>query len=216
MFEKIIFATHNKGKLEELNALFSPFQKRIDSVLDYEIALPEETGTTFEENAFLKASYIAKKLPYSALADDSGLEISVLENSPGVYSANWALLPDGTRNYEFAMKKIYKKLRKKDAFYKNICQAKFVSVFCFITLEGETFYFRGETDGEIVWPPRGNNGFGYDPIFQPSGYKKTFAQMSSHEKLYGCADLTQNIQSDITPLSHRARALKKMLDFFER
>lgn len=200
----IIVASHNTGKIAEIAELIGPFGFSAKSARDLNFVEPDETGTTFEENAAIKALASAKASGLVALSDDSGLVIDALDGAPGVYTANWAETADGTRDFAMAMDKVEKALADKGAFSLESRRARFVSVLCLGWPDGHTELFRGEVEGFIV-PPRGTKGFGYDPIFQPEGYALTFGEMSSQEK-HGWKP------GDAAALSHRARAFKLFVE----
>ncbi len=201
----IVVASHNAGKIREIAELIGPFGFSAKSAAELNFAEPEETGTTFEENATIKALASAKASGLPALSDDSGLVIDALDGAPGVYTANWAERADGTRDFPWAMEKVEKALAEKGATAPEQRSARFVSVLCLAWPDGHTEIFRGEVEGQVVWPPRGEKGFGYDPVFQPEGYKQTFGELSSEEK-HGWKP------GDATALSHRARAFKLFVE----
>lgn len=198
-----VLASHNKGKLDEFAGLLSPFGYNVRSAADLNLPEPEETGTKFEENAFIKAHAAAKATGLPALADDSGMCADALDGAPGVYTADWATLPDGTRDFHVAMEKVETLLREKGANDPAARRARFVAVLCLCFPDGEAEYYRGEVEGHLVWPPRGELGFGYDPVFQPAGYDTTFGEMTAEEK-HGWKP------GDAHALSHRARAFRKL------
>jgi len=197
----IVVASHNAGKIREIEDLIGPFGFSAKSAAELKFDEPDETGTTFEENAVIKALASAKASGLPALSDDSGLVIDALDGAPGVYTANWAEKEDGTRDFAMAMEKVEKALADKGATDEKDRTARFVSVLCLAWPDGHTELFRGEVEGTVVWPPRGDKGFGYDPVFQPEGYATTFGEMSAEEK-HGWKP------GDATALSHRARAFK--------
>ncbi|RFZ88657.1 RdgB/HAM1 family non-canonical purine NTP pyrophosphatase [Shinella sp. WSJ-2] len=197
----IVVASHNAGKIREIEDLIGPFGFSAKSAAELKFDEPDETGTTFEENAAIKALASAKASGLPALSDDSGLVIDALDGAPGVYTANWAEKEDGTRDFAMAMEKVEKALADKGATDAKHRTARFVSVLCLAWPDGHTELFRGEVEGTVVWPPRGDKGFGYDPVFQPEGYATTFGEMSAEEK-HGWKP------GDATALSHRARAFK--------
>ncbi|WP_242219680.1 RdgB/HAM1 family non-canonical purine NTP pyrophosphatase [Shinella zoogloeoides] len=197
----IVVASHNAGKIREIEDLIGPFGFSAKSAAELKFEEPDETGTTFEENATIKALASAKASGLPALSDDSGLVIDALGGAPGVYTANWAEKEDGTRDFTMAMEKVEKALAEKGATDARDRTARFVSVLCLAWPDGHTELFRGEVEGHVVWPPRGDKGFGYDPVFQPEGYETTFGEMSAEEK-HGWKP------GDATALSHRARAFK--------
>lgn len=195
---QIVVATHNAGKLAEINDLIAPFGFSAKSSAELGLEEPEETGTTFEENASIKALAAMKATGMPALADDSGLCVTALDNDPGVYTADWAEKPDGSgRDFMMAMEKIEGLLQKQQATDRS---ARFVAVLCLAWPDGHMEFFRGEVEGTLVWPPRGELGFGYDPVFQPEGHETTFGEMTPEQK-HGWETGQQN-----PGLSHRARA----------
>ncbi|WP_297326820.1 RdgB/HAM1 family non-canonical purine NTP pyrophosphatase [uncultured Bartonella sp.] len=202
---KLVVATHNAGKLKEIADLIGPFGFETTSAGELGLKEPEETGTTFEENAYIKAYFAAKSTGLPALSDDSGLEADALDKAPGVYTADWATEPDGHRDFNKAMQKVEDALEKKDAATPDKRHGRFVSVLCLAWPDGHAEYFRGEIEGILVWPPRGKDGFGFDPMFQPEGYDKTFGEMTAQEK-HGWK------LGDKQALSHRARAFKQFAE----
>ncbi len=200
LHDKLVIATHNPGKLREMRELLAPYG--IDAVSAGELGLPEppEPGETFAANAELKAksAALAAKLP--ALADDSGLCVDVLGGAPGIYSARWAQEnPDVLRDFGAAMAKVEKELHKVGA--KPPYRAHFISVIALAQPHGEVVCFTGEIHGTLVFPPRGTLGFGYDAIFLPDGFDRTFGEMRASEK--------HSIPADgSSALSHRARAFQ--------
>lgn len=197
----IVVASHNAGKIREIEDLIAPFGFSAKSAAELKFEEPDETGTTFEENATIKALASAKASGLPALSDDSGLVIDALDGAPGVYTANWAEKEDGTRDFAMAMENVEKALAEKGATAVKDRTARFVSVLCLAWPDGHTELFRGEVEGHVVWPPRGDKGFGYDPVFQPEGFETTFGEMSAEEK-HGWKP------GDASALSHRARAFK--------
>ena len=201
----IVVASHNAGKIREIEDLIGPFGFSAKSAAELKFEEPDETGTTFEENAAIKALASAKASGLPALSDDSGLVIDALGGAPGVYTANWAEKEDGTRDFAMAMQKVEMALAEKGATNAKDRTARFVSVLCLAWPDGHTELFRGEVEGHVVWPPRGDKGFGYDPVFQPEGFGTTFGEMSAEEK-HGWKP------GDATALSHRARAFKLFVE----
>lgn len=201
----IVVASHNEGKIREIADLIGPFGFDAKSAAELNFVEPEETGTTFEENAAIKALASAKASGLPALSDDSGIVVDALEGAPGVYTANWAETADGTRDFSMAMEKVEKALAEKGASAPEQRTARFVSVLCLAWPDGHTQTFRGEVEGRLVWPPRGEKGFGYDPVFQPAGHERTFGEMSAEEK-HGWKP------GDAEALSHRARAFKLFVE----
>lgn len=200
---RLLVASHNEGKIREMVDLLGPFGFEVVSAGELGLPEPEETGTTFEENAYIKAFAAAKATGLVALSDDSGLCVDALDGEPGVYTANWAELPDGKRDFAHGMEKVEKALRDKGASNPDQRGGRFVSVICLAWPDGEANYYRGEIEGEIVWPPRGTAGFGYDPVFKPEGYSTTFGEMTAAEK-HGWKP------GDEKALSHRARAFQHL------
>ncbi|MHB2166557.1 RdgB/HAM1 family non-canonical purine NTP pyrophosphatase [Alsobacter sp. R-9] len=192
---RVVIATHNKGKLAEMRDLLGPHG--VDAVSAGELGLPEpeETGTTFIANAKIKAlsAALAAKLP--AISDDSGLCVGALDGAPGIYSARWA---GPSKDFAQAMEKVEAALRERDAFEPADRRAWFVSALCVAWPDGHTEEFEARVDGTLVWPPRGDAGFGYDPMFLPDGHARTFGEMTATEK-HGLPPLGLG-------LSHRARA----------
>ncbi|MDX3977963.1 RdgB/HAM1 family non-canonical purine NTP pyrophosphatase [Shinella sp.] len=197
----IVVASHNAGKIREIEDLIAPFGFSAKSAAELNFEEPDETGTTFEENATIKALASAKASGLPALSDDSGLVVDALDGAPGVYTANWAETANGTRDFVMAMEKVEKALAEKGVSEAKDRTARFVSVLCLAWPDGHTELFRGEVEGQVVWPPRGTQGFGYDPVFQPEGYETTFGEMSAEQK-HGWKP------GDAAALSHRARAFK--------
>ncbi|SCX05874.1 Non-canonical purine NTP pyrophosphatase [Agrobacterium sp. DSM 25558] len=201
----IVVASHNKGKIAEIADLIGPLGFSAKSAAELNFAEPDETGTTFEENAAIKALASAKASGLPALSDDSGLVIDALDGDPGVYTANWAETADGTRDFAMAMQKVEDALQARGATDPSARTCRFVSVLCLAWPDGHTEFFRGEIEGTVAWPPRGVSGFGYDPIFQPEGHETTFGEMSAEEK-HGWKP------GDEQALSHRARAFKTFVE----
>ena len=184
----LVVATHNKGKLREFRDLFDPLGIAVASSSELGVSEPEETGSTFEENARLKAVATAVATGRLSLADDSGLAVEALAGAPGIHSARWAGEP---RDFYRAMSKVENELQAMGAFARAQRQAKFVCVLCLANPEGAVQFFEGTVPGHLVWPPRGTQGFGYDPMFVPDGYDVTFGEMDPDNK---------------HAISHRARA----------
>jgi len=198
---RLIVATHNKGKLREIDDLIGPFGFEIQSAGELGLPEPDETGTTFEENAAIKALAAAKATGLPALSDDSGLAVDALGGAPGVYTANWAELADGTRDFLHGMRKVEDALQERGALTADKRKGRFVSVICIAWPDWHTDFYRGEVEGRIIWPPRGERGFGYDPIFLPDGYERTFGEMEAQEKHGWKPGMDE-------ALSHRARAFR--------
>ena len=177
---KLVIATHNAGKVKEIRALLAPFGIDAISAGELDLPEPEETGTTFVANAELKALYAADLSGLPALADDSGLCVEALGGDPGVYTANWAETADGTRDWTLAMGKVEEKLTALGPDTSR--SAHFVSTLALAWPDGHVQWFEGRIDGTLIWPPRGDMGFGYDPMFVPEGDTRTFAEMPFEEK----------------------------------
>lgn len=197
---RLVVATHNAGKLREIAELVAPYGIEIRSAGELGLDEPEETGTTFRENAYIKAFAAAQATGLPALADDSGLSVDALDGAPGVYTANWAEQPDGSRDWMMAMTKVEEALQQRGAVSPDARRARFSATLCLAWPDGHAEYFVGEAPGTLVWPPRGDKGFGYDPMFQPDGASRTFGEMDSSEK-HGVGG-----GPDGLGLSHRTRA----------
>ena len=160
----LVIATHNAGKLAEFAHLLEPYKFKVTSAGELGLPEPEETGTSFEENAQLKALAAANATGLPVLSDDSGLCVDALGGAPGVYTADWATLPDGSRDFMYAMQKVEDALAEKGATEPQHRRAHFVAVLCLAlptaSDEADVEFFRGEVDGQLVWPPRGDKGFG--------------------------------------------------------
>ncbi|NJL50431.1 MAG: RdgB/HAM1 family non-canonical purine NTP pyrophosphatase [Blastochloris sp.] len=199
---RLVVATHNPGKLREIRELLAPF--RVEPVSAGELNLPEpaEPGTTFAENARIKAEAAARASGLPALADDSGLAVWALHGAPGVFSARWA---GSGGDFMPAMARIEAELSARKAVTPEQRIARFVAALCLAWPDGHIEAGEGTIDGAIVWPPRGTLGFGYDPIFLPASETRTFGEMSAEEK-HG-VDWTAG-----RGLSHRARAFLKLAE----
>jgi XTP/dITP diphosphohydrolase len=195
---RLVIATHNSGKLWEMRELLAPYGVDAVSAGDLGLPEPEETGTTFAENARIKAASAAQETDLPAFADDSGLCIEALGGAPGIYSARWA---GEARDFGAAMRKVEAELKARAT--SPPYRAAFVSALCVVWPDGHAEEFDGRVDGELVFPPRGTKGFGYDPIFLPDGHDKTFGEMMSAEKHAIPADGSR-------ALSHRARAFQAL------
>ena len=185
--ERLVIASHNPGKVVEIDALLAPYHIETVGAGALGLPEPEETGSTFEANAELKARAAAMASGLPALADDSGLVVPALDGAPGIYSARWA---GPTKDFRVAMEWVQRELGHKDR------RAHFVAVLALAWPAGEIVSFRGEAHGRLTWPPRGERGFGYDPIFVPGGYEETFGEMGPELK---------------HQISHRARAFEKLV-----
>jgi XTP/dITP diphosphohydrolase len=199
--DRVVIATHNPGKLAEMRELLAPYGIVAISAGELALAEPDENGMTFVENACIKALAAAKAAKLPALADDSGLVVEALDGAPGIHSARWAG-PD--RNFHRAMETIEQELRARDATTPERHRAHFVSALCLAWPDGHTEEFEARVAGTLIWPPRGDRGFGYDPMFLPDGQQRTFGEMSSEEK-HGLPPRGKG-------LSHRARAFLKLAE----
>ena len=192
MKKKVIVASHNSGKVREIKSLLKPYNFSIQSASDLKIKEPKETGKNFIENAILKAKFVSKKSGCIALADDSGLCVNLLNGEPGIYSARWA---GKDKDFKLAIKKIEKKLVKIDPNSNIKYRSHFCCALALSFPNGQTISFQGKVYGQLQFPAKGLNGFGYDPIFVPNGYKKTFGEMNYAYK---------------ERISHRQKAFKKL------
>jgi XTP/dITP diphosphohydrolase len=198
---RLVIATHNPGKLAEMRDLLAPFGVDAASAGELGLAEPAETGTTFADNARIKAMAAARASGHPAFADDSGLAVDALDGEPGIYSARWAG-PD--KNFQHAMDVVDAKLRERGAITSAQRRAHFVSALCVAWPDGHLEQFDAQVDGALVWPPRGERGFGYDPMFLPDGFERTFGEMASEEK--------HGLPPKGRGLSHRARAFLKLAE----
>ena len=196
--DTLLVATHNQGKLEEIADLLSGFGINVTSAKEHNLPEPEETGTTFVENARTKAHAAAKATGLPSLSDDSGIAIDALNGAPGVYTADWAETPNG-RDFIMAMERTNRELEEVSAPYPRTAQ--FCCTLVLAWPDGHDEVFPGVMPGQLVWPMRGEQGHGYDPIFQPDGYDITFGEMDRWEK---------------NKISHRADAFRKLVKAFER
>ncbi|MBX3511197.1 MAG: RdgB/HAM1 family non-canonical purine NTP pyrophosphatase [Hyphomonadaceae bacterium] len=187
---RLVVASHNAGKVREIAALLAPLGVEAVSAASLGLPEPEETETTFAGNAVLKARAAAQASGMPALSDDSGLEVFALNGAPGVYSARWA---GEAKDFAAAMARVHAELQQRQGAHPS---ARFVCALALAQPDGAVQVFEGEARGRVVWPPRGDKGFGYDPMFEPQGHTRTFGEMSHEEKL---------------PLTHRARAFEKFL-----
>jgi XTP/dITP diphosphohydrolase len=195
---RLVVATHNPGKVREFDELLGPFGLTPVSAGALGLDEPEETGTTFRDNALLKARAAARASGLVALADDSGLSVEALDGAPGIYSARWA---GETKDFAAAMARVERELEARGAA--PPWRAAFISVLALAWPGGAEETFAGRVEGTLVFPPRGTAGFGYDPIFLPDGHARTFGEMNSQEK--------HGIPADGSlALSHRARAFQKL------
>ena len=194
--KEIFIGSNNKGKLKEIADLL-PKNLKIYSNLDFKIKSPRETGISFQENSLLKAKYFCKKTNKICLSDDSGIEIDILNKAPGIYSADWS---GKKRNFNLAIKKVYREIFKKDKNWKKKkIVARFICVLTIFWPNGKFISKIGKIEGRISASKKGKNGFGYDPIFIPRGKRLTFGQMEPKKKY---------------SIDHRSRAFKKIRKFF--
>jgi XTP/dITP diphosphohydrolase len=200
--DRLLIASHNRGKIDELRALLEPVGLPVTSSADLELDDPDETGTSFEENALIKARAGHAATGLASLSDDSGLCVEALGGDPGIYTARWA---GPEKDFMMAMRTVEEKLQAAGATTPEQRRASFVAVLALIRADGSEEIFRGEVEGTLVWPPRGEQGFGYDPIFQPDGHDITFGEMDADEK-HGW------VPGESTGLSHRARAFEKLFN----
>lgn len=184
-------ATHNKGKMTEIAEMLKGTPIKLYSAADFNLESPAETGTTFIENALIKAQFVAKATGKITLADDSGMCVDALDGAPGVYSADWAEV-EGGRDFNAAINKVHVAIGDNPN-----TKAHFVSVLALCWPDGHCETVEGRAHGQLVWPPRGKGGHGYDPIFMHDGYNVTYGEMSLAEK---------------NQISHRAESLRKMWD----
>lgn len=191
--DTLLIATHNQGKLEEMTRLFAPFGLAVEGAAQHGLAEPVEDGTTFIENARIKAHAACAATGLPALSDDSGIAVDALNGAPGVYTADWAETPQG-RDFPMAMRKTWDQLEAVNAPYPRT--ARFLCTLVLAWPDGHDEVFEGVIEGACVWPMRGDQGHGYDPMFQPDGYDITLGEMDRWEK---------------NKISHRADAFAKLL-----
>ncbi|XDA98217.1 RdgB/HAM1 family non-canonical purine NTP pyrophosphatase [Sulfitobacter sp. LCG007] len=191
--DRLLIATHNAGKLEEMAQLIAPFGVAVVGAAEMNLPEPEETETTFVGNARIKARAAVEATGLPALADDSGIEVDALDGAPGVYTADWAETPEG-RDFLMAMTKTHELLEERGAAHPR--RARFCATLVLSWPDGHEEIFEGKVDGTLVWPIRGAQGHGYDPMFQPDGHDVTFAEMGAEQK---------------NAISHRADAFAKLV-----
>jgi XTP/dITP diphosphohydrolase len=198
---RLVIATHNPGKLNEMRDLLAPYG--VDAISAGELGLgePEETGTTFQANARIKAEAAAQATRLPAFADDSGLAVDALAGQPGLHSARWA---GPTKDFNGAMTRVERLLQERGATEVAQRGAHFVSALCVAWPDGHVEEVEARVDGTLVWPPRGTAGFGYDPMFLPNGHARTFGEMTAEEK--------HGMPPRGLGLSHRARAFVKLAE----
>ena len=189
---EIILASHNAGKLREMAELLAPYNIAVKGADSEGLPEPVEDGTDYAANAIIKARAAAIATGIPALADDSGFEVAGLDNAPGIHSARWAERPDGTRDFAAAMQRVHDELNAKGSDNRT---ARFISSLSIVWPDGHDETTIGIIEGAITWPPRGKNGFGYDPIFIPHGHDETFGEMQADAK---------------NRMSHRTRAFAEL------
>ena len=192
--DTLLIATHNAGKLEEMEHLFQPYGVSVVGAAAHGLPEPEETEITFLGNARIKANAAMQATGLPALADDSGIEVEGLDGAPGVYTADWAETPNG-RDFMMAMEKTHRLLEEKNVAHPR--KARFVSTLVLVWPDGHEEHVEGFVEGQLVWPVRGALGHGYDPMFMPNGYDITFAEMSFDAK---------------NKISHRADSFSKLIN----
>ncbi len=198
IIDTLLIATHNQGKVAEFEKLLGGLDITLKSAIDFNLFEPEETEGTFVGNALLKARAAVEATGLPCLADDSGLTVSALDGAPGIYSARWAETENG-RDFNAAIQKVQDNISKISGVGIDGTQtASFVAVLALVYPDGRSKTFEGWVDGTLCWPPRGDNGFGYDPIFVPEGHEMTFAEMEPIQK---------------QAMSHRAHAVRKFKDY---
>ena len=195
----IVIATHNPGKLREMRELLAPYGIEAQSAGELGLGEPEETGTSFAENARIKAAAAAEATGRPAFADDSGLVVDALGGEPGIQSARWA---GAGKDFFGAMSRIHALLTERGAHKPEQRRAHFVAALCLAWPDGYVEAFEGRIGGVVVWPPRGDKGFGYDPLFLPDGFDRTFGEMTADEK--------HGLPPKGEALSHRARAFVQL------
>ena len=188
--ERLVLATHNTGKVREMRALLTPYGISLVSASEVGLPVPDETETTFIGNASLKALAASIGSGLAALSDDSGIEVAALDGAPGVVSADWA---GPNKDFALAMRRVHAAVLERGGLFDGPLRANFTSVLCLVRPGQPGQCFEGKVFGHVVWPPRGNNGFGYDPMFVPDGFEQTFGEMEPDAK---------------HRLSHRARAFE--------
>ena len=193
--KEIIIGTNNEGKYREICDLL-PSDIKKHSPKEFNISSPRETGASFEENSFIKASYFSKKTNFICLSDDSGLEIDLLKGEPGIYSSRWS---NEKNNFDSAIKKIFEKMSNTRKDWENDNSAKFICCMTLFWPNGKHYSSQGTVKGKISKEKKGRNGFGYDPIFIPNGYNRTFGEMELKSKM---------------SIDHRFKAFNKMRKFF--
>lgn len=189
--DELVIATHNRGKLDEISAVLGGRVKKFYTSSDFGLEAPAETGTTFLENATIKALFTARATGKPTLADDSGLCVDALDGAPGVYTADWAEKSDGSRDFFYAMKTVHEKIGDNPNR-----RGQFVSCLALAWPDGHVESVEVRVPGTLVWPLRGDAGHGFDPMFEPEGFNRTYAEMTLDEK---------------NAISHRGASLREML-----
>ena len=195
IIKELVIGTNNQGKVREIRKLL-PKKLHIDTPKRLKINSPKETGSSFLKNSLIKARYFSKKTKKICLADDSGLEIDMLNKFPGIYSARWA---GPKSNFKIAIKKVYKELEKNNVNWNKRIKCRFICALTIYWPDKKFFQSKGVVEGMISQKPKGKNGFGYDPIFIPKGYNFTFGEMLFSKK---------------SKIDHRYKAFKKIKKFF--
>jgi len=195
---KLVIATHNSGKLREIRALLAPFGIECVGAAELELPEPEEIGNTFVDNAELKAREAADLSGLPALADDSGLSVDALHGMPGIFSARWAEDEAGNRDFGRAMERVAREVEAAGPEAGH--DAHFTCVLSLAWPDGTVVSFEAKVFGTLVWPPRGEHGFGYDPMFVPAGYEQTFGEMDPEQK---------------HAISHRAEAFRGLVEWLQ-
>ena len=190
---RIVVASHNRGKVAEINDLIRPFGLSAVSAGELDLPEPVEDGASFAENAIIKAVAASAESGLVALSDDSGLAVDILDGAPGIHSARWA---GPEKDFALAMRNLEEAMNARGAVSASERTAHFVCALCLASPDGEHEVFEGRVDGTLVWPPRGRNGFGYDPVFVADGHDITFGEMDPDEK---------------HAMSHRARAFELLM-----
>ncbi len=201
--ERLLIATHNAGKVSEFAELFAPLGIELVSAAELGLPEPDETGTTFIENARIKAHAAASAAGMIALADDSGLCVDAIGGQPGVYTANWAEA-SGVRDYAIGMRRVENALQAANATTPGERRGSFNATLCLALPDGRDALYEGAVFGTLVWPPRGKQGFGFDPVFMPDGFDITFGEMPSEAK--------HSWSPGKVGLSHRAKAFAKFVE----
>ena len=193
---EILIGTNNTGKYKEISTLL-PEDIIKHSLKEFKISAPKETGKNYKENALIKASYYSKKTNLICLSDDSGLEIDLLNGSPGIYSSRWG---GKKENFDLAINKIFDEMNKIKENRRNESKAKFFCCLALVWPNGQSYFGKGIANGKLSTKKRGNKGFGYDPIFIPTGYDKTFGEMEPKFKMF---------------IDHRYKAYLKIKKLFD-